>query len=254
MKIKNTLIFVDYYEEHSFELLSELVKSKFFDPKIIICKKKTPKKLILDKIKYLKIKANIFFENNPLKNSRINSLIKSYNINTGFVFSFPFLLKESFIKKFKYGLINFHPGILPDVKGSHSSFWSIFNKKKIGSSIHFLDSKIDSGPIIDTCEIKLKGLVLADRVFHETRKSFKYLLNKNIKKIWLEKVKIKKNIKSKIYYKKDIQKIINLNTEETIEVKNLFKILRATHMNGHGIFFIDKKKKYKLISNIKEIF
>lgn len=253
MNKKNTLIFIDHSEEHSLELLKELIKSKLFYPKIIICKKDTPKKIILNKLKNLKIDTNIFFENNPLENLKIDKLIKYHRVNTGFIFSFPFILKKQFIKKFKFGLINFHPAILPEIKGSHSSFWTIFREKKIGCSIHFIDSNIDSGPIIDTLEIKLKGLILADKVFHETRKGFKHLLKKNIKKIWLEKVKKKKNKNSKIYFKKDIKKIVNLDLRRTIKIKKLFNLLRATHFNKHGIFFNYKSKKYKLIPNIKEI-
>ena len=253
MKKKNTLIFIDYSEKHSFELLNEIIKSRLFYPKVIVCKKKSPKKLILQKLKNLKIRENIFFENYPDKNKKINKIIEEENITTGFVFSFPFILKRKFIKKFKYGLINFHPAILPDIKGSHSAFWTILKEKKIGCSIHFLNSKIDSGPIIDTYKFKIKGLILADKVFHETRGKFKYLLKKNIKKIWLEKTKNIHNKTSKIYFKKEIKKIVNLNMTNKIKIKTLFNLLRATHINNHGIYFKDKNKIYKLISNLKEI-
>ena len=250
---KNALIFVDYNEKYSFELLNEISKSKFFNPKIIICKKKSPKNLILKKLKLLKIKTNIFFENFPDKNKNICKLIDENNITTGFIFSFPFILKKKFISKFKFGLINFHPGILPNIKGSHSAFWTIYKEEKIGCSIHFLNSKIDSGPIIDIYEFKIKGLVTADKIFNQTRQKFKYLLRKNIKKIWLEKIKIIKNKPSKIYFKKEIRKIVNLKMNKKIKIKTLFNILCGTHINNHGVYFNNKGKIYKLVSNLIEI-
>ena len=254
MKKKNTIVFIDYFEDHSFELLKQLVKSKLFFPRVIICRKKTPKNLMIKKLSSLKITSNIFFENKPEQNKKISLLTKKYKITTGFIFSYPFILNKTFIKKFKFGLINCHPAIISDIKGSHSAFWTIFKERKIGCSIHFLNSKIDSGAIIDTHIIKLKGLILADEVFSQSRKALKYLLKKNLKKIWQGRVEKYQNKSSKIYFKKNIHKEVNLKMNRSIKIKKLFNILRATHINDNGIFFLEKGKKYKLISNLKEIF
>lgn len=47
-------------------------------------------------------------------------------------------------------IINIHGGYLPYYKGNHCFFFALFNRDydKIGSTIHFIDKGVDTGPII----------------------------------------------------------------------------------------------------------
>lgn len=67
------------------------------------------------------------------------------------------ILKGNILSKFEYRLINFHPGIIPEVIGLHAIDKAISEKKRyIGNTVHFIDSGIDSGPII------MQNLILAE--------------------------------------------------------------------------------------------
>lgn len=48
-------------------------------------------------------------------------------------------------------IINIHGGYLPDYKGNHCFFFALYNRDydKIGSTIHFIDSGVDTGDIIE---------------------------------------------------------------------------------------------------------
>jgi len=46
------------------------------------------------------------------------------------------------------GMLNSHPGLLPEVRGSASVAWSIYHDIPIGSTCHFIDSDIDTGDIV----------------------------------------------------------------------------------------------------------
>lgn len=50
------------------------------------------------------------------------------------------------------GIINIHPGLLPDYKGMGSCLWPLINKSSFhGTTLHYIDSdEIDAGPIIVT--------------------------------------------------------------------------------------------------------
>ena len=48
----------------------------------------------------------------------------------------------------KLGCINFHPGYLPDVKGSRPIVGAVLKDLPFGCSIHFMDEHIDTGEII----------------------------------------------------------------------------------------------------------
>lgn len=46
------------------------------------------------------------------------------------------------------GMINAHPGLLPWLRGSSSVGWALYKDMPIGSTVHFIDPDIDTGPII----------------------------------------------------------------------------------------------------------
>jgi methionyl-tRNA formyltransferase len=51
------------------------------------------------------------------------------------------------------GMLNSHPGLLPEMRGSASVAWSIYHDVPIGCTYHFIDEGIDTGPIIGRREI-----------------------------------------------------------------------------------------------------
>jgi len=59
------------------------------------------------------------------------------------------ILQKELLKIPKIGIINRHNAILPRHKGRIAPFWALLSgDKQTGVSIHFVDEKIDQGPII----------------------------------------------------------------------------------------------------------
>ena len=59
------------------------------------------------------------------------------------------ILSRSFIKKFNGKILNIHPSLLPKYKGLNTHERAIINKEKFsGCTVHFVNSKLDSGKII----------------------------------------------------------------------------------------------------------
>jgi methionyl-tRNA formyltransferase len=46
------------------------------------------------------------------------------------------------------GTLNAHPGLLPWLRGSSSVAWALYKDLPIGSTVHYVNSGIDAGPII----------------------------------------------------------------------------------------------------------
>ena len=53
------------------------------------------------------------------------------------------------------GCLNAHPGLLPEVRGSASVAWAIHRDERVGCSCHFIDAKIDQGPLVSRREIEV---------------------------------------------------------------------------------------------------
>lgn len=53
------------------------------------------------------------------------------------------------------GMLNAHPGLLPEVRGSASPAWSVYYDIPIGATCHFIDPSIDTGDIVGKREIPI---------------------------------------------------------------------------------------------------
>lgn len=100
------------------------------------------------------IKNRAHYNFSSLKSDELLNLldIKNYDIGiqggTG-------ILKSEVINKFKLGILNFHPGDLPQYRGCSAPEWQIYEGKKVVSTCHLVDEGIDTGKIIDKRELKL---------------------------------------------------------------------------------------------------
>lgn len=56
----------------------------------------------------------------------------------------------------EFGCINIHQGLLPQYQGINPSFWALLNsEKETGVTVHFMDQKIDHGPILLQQKVKI---------------------------------------------------------------------------------------------------
>ena len=66
------------------------------------------------------------------------------------------VLSKNFIKNFDGKILNIHPSLLPKFKGLNTHERAIKNKEKYsGCTVHFVNSKLDSGKIILQYKVKI---------------------------------------------------------------------------------------------------
>ena len=138
--------------------------------------------------KIFKIPIKVFcYKNKLITEKRIISEIKSKKIEIICLAGFMKILSKSFIKNFKGKILNIHPSLLPKYKGLNTHQRAISNSEKYsGCTVHFVNSKLDSGKIILQRKVKISK--------HDTAKSL-------AKKILTQEHKL---------YPKAIQKIFSL--------------------------------------------
>jgi hypothetical protein len=92
------------------------------------------------------------------------------------------ILDKKIIRVFPNGILNFHPGLLPRIRGLDSLLWSIYYNYPLGVSAHLIDENIDLGRLVkissiseypsDTLiELSLRLEQLQNRILVETVKS-----------------------------------------------------------------------------------
>jgi phosphoribosylglycinamide formyltransferase-1 len=94
------------------------------------------------------------------------------------------IISPEFIKKYKNRILNIHPAILPAFPGLHAQKQAVeYGAKYSGCTVHFVDSGIDTGPIILQSVTKVKDtdteetltkriLVLEHRLYPQAVKLF----------------------------------------------------------------------------------
>ena len=107
--------------------------------------------------KLFKIKTKIFgFKNIKLAESELLLNLKKENIEMICLAGFMKILSKNFIRKFKGKILNIHPSLLPKYKGLNTHRRALKNKDKYsGCTVHFVNSKLDSGKIILQKKVKI---------------------------------------------------------------------------------------------------
>ena len=87
------------------------------------------------------------------------------------------VLSKSFIKKFGGKILNIHPSLLPKYKGLNTHQRVLQkNEKYSGCTVHFVNSKLDSGKIILQKKVRIKKnetvKSLAKRVLSQEHKLY----------------------------------------------------------------------------------
>ena len=107
--------------------------------------------------KKYKIKSSIFsFYNKSRDENKIIEILKKKEIKLICLAGFMKILSAKFIKKFNGKILNIHPSLLPKYKGLNTHQRVIDNKEKFsGCTVHYVNSKLDSGKIILQKKIKI---------------------------------------------------------------------------------------------------
>ena len=103
-----------------------------------------------------KIKKKIFDFKNSLSEKKVINELKNNDIHLICLAGFMKILSKSFINNFKGKILNIHPSLLPKYKGLNTHERAIRNKDKYsGCSVHFVNSRLDSGKIISQKKVRI---------------------------------------------------------------------------------------------------
>ena len=107
--------------------------------------------------KIYKIKKKIFnFKKNASSEKKILIELQKNKVNLICLAGFMKILSKNFINNFNGKILNIHPSLLPKYKGLNTHEKAIKNKDNYsGCTVHFVNSKLDSGKIINQKKVKI---------------------------------------------------------------------------------------------------
>jgi len=121
------------------------------------------------------------------KNAEKKSLkyLKFNNIKIVCLAGFMKILSATFIKSFKGKIINIHPSLLPKYKGLNTHQRALDNNEKFsGCTVHYVNTKLDSGKKILQKKVKINkndnAKILSKKILRQEHKIYPLALNKVI--------------------------------------------------------------------------
>ena len=122
---------------------------------LIITNNPKAKGLKFGKINKIKKKSFKFKKKNETENQLL-SVLKKHEIKMICLAGFMKILSRNFITKFSGKILNIHPSLLPKYKGLNTHQRVLSNNEKYsGCTVHFVNSKLDSGKIILQKKVKI---------------------------------------------------------------------------------------------------
>lgn len=101
------------------------------------------------------------------------NIAKEYELDLGIIAGAR-ILKPLIIDAFTTGVINYHPGLIPESRGLDALFWSIHNNTPLGITSHLIDKNIDAGKIL---ERKIIPLYKDDTIFDLSERLYEVQLD-----------------------------------------------------------------------------
>ncbi len=146
-------------------ILKSIKRKKIpINPAVVISNKPDAKGLKIAQklgIKTLVIESKNFKGNRAEYDKKIILALEKYGVTpkNGLVClaGFMRIISPEFVKKFKNRIINIHPALLPAFPGLDAQKQAIeYGAKYSGCTVHFVDSGVDTGPIILQSVVKIK--------------------------------------------------------------------------------------------------
>lgn len=76
----------------------------------------------------------------------------------------PNILKAELLAVPTIGVLNSHPGLLPNYRGCSCVEWAIYNREPVGATCHFITQGIDEGPIVFAEAMRVEKFAQYERV------------------------------------------------------------------------------------------
>jgi phosphoribosylglycinamide formyltransferase-1 len=88
----------------------------------------------------------------------VSEVLSDYGVEAVILSGYMRLLTPSFVKPWAGRILNIHPSLLPEFPGAHAHRDVIAaGVEKSGCTVHFVDSGMDTGPIIAQAEVEISS-------------------------------------------------------------------------------------------------
>jgi len=146
----------------NFSAIIKAIKQARIKIKLVILVSDNPDAFVIKRAKNAKVRIVLVnradFANRADFEKAIIQRLKSYKIDLIALAGFMRMLSPAFVKQYRNRILNIHPSLLPEFKGA-CAIKDAFDCKAsfTGVTVHFVDEKMDHGPVILQERLKIKS-------------------------------------------------------------------------------------------------
>ncbi len=142
-----------------------------------------------------------------LSSSSVNSELLNLNSELAVLADFGLIIPATILNKFKYGILNIHPSLLPKYRGPTPVQTAILNnEKETGVSIIKLDGKVDHGDILAQAKEKISKDDTAQSLYKRLFEIGSNLLHQNINQYIKRELKLTEQDRKKASFTKILRR------------------------------------------------
>ena len=144
----------------NFQAIADAVKSGGIKANIALLVCDNPKAFVLERAKKAAVKAFLierkYFKTKAEYEDRIIAALKEEKIELIALAGYMRMVGPGLLKIYKNRIINIHPALLPSFKGTDGIADALaYGVEFTGPTVHFVDEKMDNGPIIMQAAVKV---------------------------------------------------------------------------------------------------
>ncbi len=196
--------------------------------------------------------ANII-DGSQLKQAECLNAVRDLNADLALSIMFGYILKPEFIELFPDGVVNVHPSYLPYNRGAYPNVWSIVDGTPAGTTIHYIDSGIDTGDIIARQSVEIEPVDTGASLYKKLEKSCVELFMDTWPQIRDRKTSPVPQVPTEGTYHRagDIDQFDEIRLDDTYTARELINLLRARTFPPHGgAYFNDDGRKVYIRSQL----
>lgn len=145
----------------NFSAIAKAVKQKKLKVNLALLVCDNPRAFVINRAKKAGVKIALVQREDFLTKAefedRIIIQLKENNVELIVLAGFMLMLSKEFVNRYKGRIINIHPSLLPAFKGAQAIKDAFdFGVKVTGVTAHFVDEKMDNGPVILQSAVKIE--------------------------------------------------------------------------------------------------
>jgi methionyl-tRNA formyltransferase len=188
----------------------------------------------------------------PGQSPEVRSLLDQ-GIDLAVSVGFDFIVDAEFLAAPRLGTLNTHPAVLPLNRGCHHSFWGIMDGTPLGATLHWMDSGLDSGDIIDQDSFADDGIMTAETIQNRSNALCIDLLRRNLGRVLDGTAPRRPQGEGTYHSRRMIRAASTLDAADTIGVGRLLDLCRATACKDNGFVVVRDGRRFLVRARIEMI-